>query len=84
MDNIEKRGSKMIFFTLKTPDIIFFITLAVIAVLIALVYFLTPIVKRKQFEEARANLKKREETFKANLSKLKHEPATKSLVDTEE
>lgn len=60
----------MVFFTLTTPDLIFFIILAVIIGAFVLVYLLTPIVKKKQFEEARANLKKREETFRANLKNL--------------
>ena len=60
----------MMLFTLTMPDLIFFIVLAVIALAFLLVYLLTPVFKKKQFEEARANLKKREETFRANLEKL--------------
>ena len=74
----------MMLFTITKPDLIFFIILAAIAGVFALVYILTPIVKRKQFEEARANLRKREETFRANLKKLNPEAAYKPSDDTEE
>jgi hypothetical protein len=33
------------------------------------------IIKRKQFAEARANLKKREESFRANLENLREKKA---------
>lgn len=56
--------------TITMPDLIFFIVLLAIAAIFLLVYILTPIVKRKQFAEARANLKKREETFRENLKRL--------------
>ena len=63
----------MILFTLTKPDLTFFILLIVIIAACVLVYFLTPIIKRKQFEEARENLRKREETFRANLKNLQPE-----------
>lgn len=65
----------MMLFKITTPDLIFFILLAVIFGTAALIYLLTPIIKRKQYEEARANLKKREETFRANLKKLSSDTA---------
>ena len=74
----------MMLFTITKPDLIFFIILAVIAGAFVLAYVLTPIVKKKQFEEARANLRKREETFRANLKKLNPEAAYKTNDDTEE
>ena len=44
-----------------------------------------PIIKRKQYAEARANLKKREETFRANLKKLNGEvEATKAQEESDE
>ena len=60
----------MILFKLTKPDLTFFIVLITIIVICVAVYLLTPIIKRKQFEEARANLRKREETFRANLKNL--------------
>lgn len=60
----------MILFKLTKPDLTFFIVLIAIIVICVAVYLLTPIIKRKQFEEARANLRKREETFRANLKNL--------------
>lgn len=71
----------MMLFKITTPDLIFFIILLVIIGVFALVYFLTPIVKRKQFAEARANLKKREETFRANLKKLGADTTDNSTKD---
>lgn len=52
---------------LGTIDIIFFVVCAVIIVAIVGVYFLIPVFKRKQYQEQRDNLKKREEAFKSNL-----------------
>lgn len=60
----------MMLFQLTKPDLIFFICVAVVIVLILVWYFLQPIIKKKQFAEARENLKKREETFRANLKNL--------------
>ena len=57
-------------FQLTKPDLIFFIAIAVAILLIFVWYFLQPIIKRKQLAEARENLKKREETFRANLKTL--------------
>ena len=74
----------MMLFTITKPDLIFFIILAAIGGAFLLAYFLTPIIKRKQFEESRANLKKREETFRANLKKLNPEAAYKPNDETEE
>ena len=70
---------------LKTPDIVFFILMgAAVAIGIA-IYFLIPIVKHKEFEERRENLKKREEVFRANLKNLKSENVvSENKKDTEE
>ena len=57
-------------FQLTKPDLIFFIAIVVAILLILVWYFLQPIIKRKQLAEARENLKKREETFRANLKNL--------------
>ena len=71
----------MMLFKITTPDLIFFILLAVIFGVAGLIYLLTPVFKRKQFEEARANLKKREETFRANLKKLSSEAANSTTEE---
>lgn len=71
----------MILFTLTQPDLKFFITIIVIVVACVAVYLLTPIIKRKQFAEQRANLKKREETFRANLKSLQPESIVNKTDD---
>ena len=63
----------MILFTLTKPDLTFFIVIMAIVAACVLVYFLTTVIKRKQFQEARTNLRKREETFRANLKNLQPE-----------
>lgn len=49
---------------LKTGDIIFFSVCAAIILIIVAIYFLIPVFKKKQLEEARASLRKRELNFK--------------------
>ena len=66
---------------LKRPDIIFFVSLIVIAVICVAIYFLIPVFNKKVYEERRANLKKREETFRKNLKSLQAESV---VVETEE
>lgn len=51
---------------LKKTDIIFFVCCAVAIVLAVAVYFLIPVFNKKQYQEQRDNLRKREEAFKAN------------------
>ena len=63
----------MILFKLTKPDLTFFIVILAIVAACVLVYFLTPVIKRKQYQEARTNLRKREETFRANLKNLQPE-----------
>lgn len=58
---------------LKSPDIWFFSILIGIVVVCVAIYFLIPIINHKVYEERRENLKKREETFRANLKNLKPE-----------
>ena len=60
----------MMLFKITEPDLKFFIFLGIIVAVFLVAYLVTPIIKRKQFKEARENLKKREETFRANLKKL--------------
>ena len=48
-------------------DIGFFVACGVIIAIIVAVYFLIPVFNKKQYQEQRDNLKKREVAFKANL-----------------
>ena len=59
-------------------DIGFFVACAVIIVAIVGVYFLIPVIYKKQYQEQRDNLKKREIAFKANAN------ITEETVGTEE
>ena len=52
--------------TISPWDIGFFIACAVIIVAIVGIYFLIPVINKKQYQEQRDNLKKREIAFKAN------------------
>ena len=61
----------MLLFTLTKPDLIFAICVGSVILAGFIFYLLTPVIKRKQFAEARANLKKREESFRANLENLR-------------
>ena len=70
----------MLLFTLTKPDLIFIICVGSIVAIGVLVYLLTPIIKRKQFAEARANLKKREESFRANLENLREKKAENQKI----
>ena len=45
---------------LKSADLYFFIAIGAIILICVLIYFLIPVFKRKQYEEQRQNLKKRE------------------------
>ncbi len=51
---------------LKSVDIGFFIGCGVVIALIIAVYYLIPVFNKKQYEEQRENLRKREAAFKAN------------------
>lgn len=68
-------------FKLTKADKDFFIFLGIIVGVFLVVYLLMPIIKRKQYAESRENLRKREETFKANLQRLKGETATQSVEE---
>ena len=69
-----------ILFKLTKADKEFFLVLGIIAGVFLAVYLLMPIIKRKQYQEARENLKKREKTFKANLKKLNGEASTEKVA----
>lgn len=51
---------------LKKTDIIFFVCCGAAVALAVAIYFLIPVINRKQYQEQRDNLAKREEAFKAN------------------
>lgn len=61
--------SKILLNRLATPDIIFFVVCAAIVVLCVAIYFLIPVFNRKQYREARENLEKREQSFRANIQR---------------
>ena len=48
-------------------DVGFFVACGLIVVAIVAVYFLIPVFNKKQYQEQRDNLKKREVAFKANM-----------------
>lgn len=54
---------------LPPVDVAFFIICAVLILLIVGVYFLIPVINKKQYREQRENLQKREEAFKINKQK---------------
>lgn len=60
---------QMILNALGRVDRTFFIICGVIVVVLVAIYFLMPVINRKQYEQARENLKKREASFKGNLNK---------------
>ena len=70
--------------TLRTPDVVFFISCAAIVVICVVIYFLIPVIKKKEFEEKKANLKKREETFRKNLKNLRPEVVVVTETETTE
>lgn len=69
--------------TLGPIDIIFFVVCAAIVVVIVAVYFLIPVFNKKQYQEQRENLKKREDAFKSN-KKTTMELESESAVTVEE
>lgn len=60
--------------SLSSTDTIFFIVLAAIIVLCIGVYFLIPVINKKQYRELRDNLKKREAAFKSNVQRTDGAP----------
>lgn len=65
---------------LKAVDIAFFIICAVIIALGVGIYFLIPVLNKKQYQEQRENLRKREEAFKSNYTAT---PATSQSMEEE-
>lgn len=52
---------------LPTVDIVLFAVLGGLIALCVAIYFLIPVINKKQYQEMRDNLKKREVAFKSNL-----------------
>ena len=74
----------LILFSLGKVDIIFFVSIAVVVLLCVGFYFLIPVLNRKQYQEMRENLAKREAAFKSNLkvdhSQVKEEENSEAKV----
>ncbi len=51
---------------LKAVDIVFFIVCVALVAIAVGIYFLIPVLNKKQYKEQRENLRKREEAFKSN------------------
>lgn len=68
-------------YPLKPWDIGFFVVCAVIVAVIVAVYFLIPVINRKQYQEMRENLEKRELAFKAKEPTAEEEN-TAAIDDT--
>lgn len=66
---------------LKPVDIVFFIVCAALIAAIVGVYFLIPVLNKKQYEEQRENLRKREEAFKVN-KKTASDESTQQEADS--
>ena len=77
---------------LKAWDIGFFIACGVIVALIVAIYFLIPVLNKKQYQEQRDNLKKREIAFKTNQGialdeqqpEASAEPTTETVAESSE
>ena len=57
-------------------DIGFFVLCALVIVVIVAIYFLIPVFNKKQYQEQRDNLKKREVAFKANIKEHEADAST--------
>lgn len=71
--------------TLHKADIALLIIILVVVAGIVTFYFLQPVIRKKEFEEQRANFAKREETFRENLKVLQGEKEnTKEIEQNDE
>lgn len=59
--------SNVIWFSLGKVDTIFFVAILVVIGICIGIYFLIPVINRKQYRQMRENLAKREASFKSNL-----------------
>ena len=66
-----------------TTDLIFFILCGVIVAVIIAVYYLIPVFNKKQYQEQRDNLKKREAAFKANKQMNSDAETENTMTETE-
>ena len=62
--------------TLQAVDIIFFVVIVALVALCVGIYFLIPLINKKQYQEMRDNLNKREVAFKANFKGKETEVST--------
>ena len=71
---------------LRSVDIVFFVVIAAIIVLVVAVYFLIPVINRKQYKEMRENLNKREVAFNAGkqVETVDTADETEPTLDTKE
>ena len=73
---------KLVMFSLNKVDVIFFVLILVAILVCVGIYFLIPIINRKQYQQMRENLAKREASFKSNLridhSKVQEEKSEQS------
>lgn len=67
---------------LKTVDVVFFIVCASLIAAIVGVYFLIPVLNKKQYKEQRENLRKREEAFKVNKKTNSEESTQQAEIDS--
>ena len=67
---------------LKGGDIFFFILCGVIILGIVAAYFLIPVIKGEQLEEARESLRAREEAFKKNRKESRTSRKAKKVVES--
>ena len=63
---------------LPTTDVVMFVVLGLIVAAIVAVYFLMPVINKKQYQEMRDNLAKREIAFKTNATSNEEEVASES------
>ena len=65
-------------------DIVFFVIIGVVIAICIAIYFLIPVINKKQYQEMRDNLSKREVAFKANLKGEVATPDTNADSSTEQ
>lgn len=69
------------FNTLGPVDIGFFVACAAIIVIAVAIYFLIPVFNKKQYQEQRDNLKKREVAFKSNRGESAPEATSEAVEE---
>ena len=66
---------------LRSVDVALFVIIGVIIALCVLIYFLIPVINKKQYQEMRDNLKRREVAFNANKQS---EDTAEEVVEAEQ